>query len=153
MKNQLSTANFCLGQNHTYVLEQVIPVYLHEREIVGYATVKSKRETELVQLDGVRVPRNEISFELDEKLQEAGRAKYSPYFAGRSGKLCVSDNEAREKSERTSRQRQLDQVRKLSLDYRYACLSCKTVTGSSKEIKRSTCIHCRKGRLEKVSSW
>lgn len=152
MNKGLSDVRFSLETKYDYNIGEEVPIYL-EREVIGHAIVTTKGNTYLVTNDEERIPKYEYSFEFSENLQSAGREKFTPYFSGSDGRLCVADNEVRRKHEKEIHQRKLDQVRKQSINYKYVCLSCSTVTASSKEFKSNSCKHCRRGKLERVSNW
>lgn len=153
MQTELTTTRFILEENHQYELGQSVPVYLLGNEVIGSATVVEISPTSVRELNGEVIPHNDVTFEFDNEIKESGAKKYSPFYNGRSGKLCVQDNEMIEKMKRQQHEYKVNRVKKQDLSFKYVCLKCESVIASSREFKSSSCKHCRGGRLEKVSFW
>jgi hypothetical protein len=151
--NGLTDVRFILDQKHDYDIGSEISIYLGNN-VVGQAKVLSKNSTCCINhRTNDREQLYDYTFEISENLKASGHNKYTPYFNGAYGRLCVSDNELLRKQEKEMHQRNVDRVRKQDISFKYVCLSCETVIASSKEFKSTSCKHCRKGKLERVSNW
>ncbi|MHB0943359.1 hypothetical protein ACYCSU_17055 [Paenibacillus sp. ALE1] len=138
---------FVLEAKQKYNLDGEVSVYLDDREIVGVARVMDIEPTSVLK-NGIRIPHNVVTFKPEEALSNT--KKFSFYYSGSNGRLCVLNEEDRQKRKNDEIKRRIDALKKQDLSYSYICLNCNSILSTNKLLKKLSCKHCKQGNLKRV---
>jgi hypothetical protein len=139
-------ARFSFEKDHTYELNQIVPVWLQEKEIIGSATVVEIKPTALLKADGERVPLDDIKFEFCEQTKDK-YATFSPYYAGMTSKLCLYDVVKYKELEKQRERERIAKLKQQPLNNKLLCNNCDSLIAASKKPRTNKCPVCKRGQL------